>query len=281
MRGQRARRSALIGGLALVAAATGSLARVDDTPRAVVFTPANIADTGWRQVACAAVECGCEADPEAAKLYRAATLGPDDYYAILASGPTLLTLSVGADKAWRVKDRWSLKDYAPTPSSDAGDRADPPRLFPALYPLGPGDWGVALLQSHSEMYSGGGASVEVADFVSLKAIAASAQKAKPVYGGMPFSCSKMIRACFSEQEYKTSKHCHDEFTGGLRIRYAAATPGKARHGWTFVWSETDWPQDTAQAKATHEVSTLNIPPDGVFDTSNGSFPYCDGGLMAG
>ena len=275
---------ALIGASVLIAVATSSLARVDGAPHAVIFTPAKAADAGWRSVACAAVEGGCGTEDDAARLYRAANLAPNAYYAILTSGPTLLTLSVDAAKHWRVEQRWSLRDYAPTAAGDAGDRADPPHLFPALYPLGPDDWAVALLSGHSEMYSGGGASVETADFVSLKAIAASArtasaQAAKPVYGGVPFSCSKMIRACFSEKDYKTSKHCHDESTGGLRIRYAAAAPGAARHGWTFVWSETDWPQDTPESKATHEVSTIDIPPGGVFDTSNGSFPYCDGGLM--
>lgn len=279
MRARVAVRGALIGALVVVAVATGSMARIDSAPRAIVFTPAKVADASWREVACAAVEGGCETDSEAAALYRAANLAPNDYYAILRSGPTLLTLSLDADRRWKVKERWSLQDYAPTAQPDSGDRADPPSLFPALYPLGPGDWGVALLQGRSEMYSGGGASVEVADFISLKAIAASAQKAKPVYGGVPFSCSKMIRACFSEQEYKTSKHCHDESTGSLRIRYAPAKPGAARHGWTFVWNETDWPQDTPQSKATHETSTIDIPPGGAFDTSNGAFPYCDGGLM--
>jgi hypothetical protein len=274
----RARRGALIGALTVIAAATGSLARIDAAPRAIVFTAAKTADPGWKAVACAAVEGGCGTDDDAARLYRAANLGPSDYYAILLSGPTLLTLSVDASKHWRVKERWSLLDYAPTAQPDSGDRVDPPHLFPALYPLGPGDWGVALLQSRSEMYSGGGASVETADFISLKAIAASARKAKPVYGGVPFSCSKMIRACFSEHDYKTSKHCHDESTGGLRIRYAAAAPGSARHGWTFVWSETDWPQDTPESKASHETSTIDIEAGGVFDPSNGAFPFCDGGL---
>jgi hypothetical protein len=272
---------ALIGGLALVAAATGSLARIDDKPRAIVFQPVKSADAGWRAASCGAVEGGCvdgSGGQEAAALYRAPGAGPNDYYAILLSGPTLLTLSVDADKHWRVKETWSLQGYAATADDAAGDRANPPHLFPALYPLGPGDWGVALLSGHSEMYSGGGANVEVADFISLKAVAASAQAVKPVYGGVPFSCSKMIRACFSEQEYKTSKHCHDEFTGSLRIRYATAAPGAARHGWTFVWSETDWPQDTLASKATHETSTLDIPPGGVFDQSNGAFPFCDGGL---
>jgi hypothetical protein len=263
----------------VVGAATGSLARIDSAPRAIVFTAARGVDPGWKAVACAAVEGGCGADDDAAKLYSAGNLAPGDYYAVLLSGPTLLTLSVDAAKHWRIKARWSLGDYTPTADGGGGDRADPPRLFPALYPLGPGDWGVALLTSRSEMYSGGGASVETADFVSLKAIAASAKAAKPVYGGVPFSCSKMIRACFSEQEYKTSKHCHDESTGSLRIRYAPAKPGATRHGWTFVWSETDWPQDTPESKASHEISTIDIPPGGVFDTSNGGFPYCDGGLM--
>jgi hypothetical protein len=279
-------RGMLIGASALVAVATSSLARIDDKPHAIVFQPVKSADAGWRAAACATVEDGCgegAGGEEAAALYRAPGAAANDYYAILLSGPTLLTLTVDANKHWRVKERWSLRDYRPTPDGDGGDRADPPHLFPALYPLGPGDWGVALLTGRSEMYSGGGASVENADFLSLKAIAASAQTsaqaAKPVYGGVPFSCSKMIRACFSEKDYKASKHCHDESTGGLRIRYTPAKPGATRHGWTFVWSETDWPQDTPESKATHETSTIDIPPGGVFDASNGAFPYCDGGLM--
>jgi hypothetical protein len=270
---------ALTAGLALVAVATSSLARLDDKPRAIVFQPAQAFDTRWKSVACAAVEGGCGPEDDAAKLYNSTGLPPGEYYAILLNGPTLVHLSINAPRQWRMVERWSLRDYAPTTQPDSGDRADPLRLFPALYPLGPGDWGVALIRSRSEMYSGGGASVETADFVSLKALAASAKTAKPVYGGVPFSCGKMIRACFSEQEYKTSKHCHDESSGALRIRYAAAAPGAARHGWTFVWSEKDWPQDTLESKATHETSTIDIPPGGVFDTSNGAFPYCDGGLM--
>ena len=76
-----------------------------------------------------------------------------------------------------------------------------------------------------------------------------------------------------------SSRCHDESTGSLRIRYAAAAPGAARHGWTFVWNQTDWSQDTPESKASHETSTIPIPPGGAFDTANGGFPYCDGGLM--
>jgi len=34
-----------------------------------------------------------------------------------------------------------------------------------------------------------------------------------------FSSSKMIRACFSEQEYKKSPHCHDETWMTLNIRF--------------------------------------------------------------
>lgn len=249
-------------GLTLITTGSNALARIDDKPRARVFQSVKTADDAWRSVACEGLSDDCV---QGAALYHAPGDGPNDYYAILQSGPTLRTLSRDDARRWRVTAGWSLRDYRATPFGEAGDRSEPLRLFPALYPLGPGDWGVAVLNSRREMYSGGGAAVEVADFVSLKAIAAAPQTTRPVYGGVPFSCSLMIRACFSEQDYKTSKHCHDETSGSLRIRYAPAPPGAARHGWSFVWSQSDWPQDTPESKANHDVSPLDIPPGRMFD----------------
>lgn len=261
-----------ITGLALVTTAWTSPARIDEKPRARVFQKVKIADSGWRGAACVGLEGDCVRD---AALYHAPGDAPNAYYVILLSGPTLLGMSLDEDRRWRVTARWSLRDYRSTLLGVASADADPLRLFPALYPLGPNDWAVAVLGRRSELYSGGGANVEVADFVSLKALAASARTARPTYGGVPFSCSTMIRACFSEQDYKTSKHCHDETSGSLTIRYTPAPPGAARHGWTFLWSQIEWPQDTPRSKASREVSALESPPGGLFDPKD-AFGFCGG-----
>jgi len=259
-------------GLILVAAGSVSLARIDTTPRAVAFKPAKVVDAGWRAAACAA-EGGCGEGDAGAALYTAANLPAGQYYAILTPGPSLVVLSADAGQ-WRVVERWSLAGYShsDTPTADLGAEPEPLAIHPALYPLGPGDWGVALISQHNEGYSGGGAGFQIADFVSLKAIAASAAQAKPVYGGVPFSCYKTIRACFSEREYKTSPHCHDEYGGSLRIRYA---PGQPRHGWTFVWSETDWPAGEKASQATTTTQVIAVAPGQR--GAGEAFPFCDGG----
>jgi len=48
--------------------------------------------------------------------------------------------------------------------------------------------------------------------------------ARAAYEDIPFWCSQMIRACFSEKEYKTSPHCHDETVGTLVDPDAAPAP---------------------------------------------------------
>jgi hypothetical protein len=141
-------------------------------------------------------------------------------------------------KSWQLVELHDFSAYvASLKKRDGGITPDARQsLAPALYPLADGKWAVALLNTVSEMYSGGGASFETADFVSL-------DDTKAVQVGVPFSCSKMIRACFSDKEYTTSKHCHDESNGVLRIHYGEATASGAPYAWTYTWLQSEWPHD--------------------------------------
>ena len=65
------------------------------------------------------------------------------------------------------------------------------------------------------MYSGGGAGIERASFYELK----DSGQTHRFIENYPFSFNRMIRACFSEQDYETSKgKCHDEDGLSLEIR---------------------------------------------------------------
>ncbi|WP_336166516.1 hypothetical protein [Acinetobacter sp. 161(2023)] len=88
-------------------------------------------------------------------------------------------------------------------------------IFPKLFPMALNGYAIAVIDSFSEMYSGGGANIERASFYELTDSGTTHQ----FIANYPFSFSRMIRACFSEQDYKSSKgKCHDEDSLSLDIR---------------------------------------------------------------
>lgn len=88
-------------------------------------------------------------------------------------------------------------------------------IFPKLFPMQQNRYAIAVIDSSSEMYSGGGANIERASFYELQANG----NTRAFIQDYPFSFSRMVRACFSEQDYATSKgNCHDEDGLSLDIR---------------------------------------------------------------
>ena len=89
-------------------------------------------------------------------------------------------------------------------------------IFPKLFPLNEQDDAIGIVQTWSEGYSGGGLSEEVVDFVKLKPDG----KYQQVFQNIPLSMYRMIRACFSEQQYIESQgKCHDEYSLDSQILY--------------------------------------------------------------
>ena len=88
-------------------------------------------------------------------------------------------------------------------------------IFPKLFPMAENRYAIAQIDTFSEMYSGGGAGIERANFYELK----DSGQTHRFIENYPFSFNRMIRACFSEQDYKSSKgKCHDEDRLSLDIR---------------------------------------------------------------
>jgi len=88
-------------------------------------------------------------------------------------------------------------------------------IFPKLFPLTQQRYAIAIIDQFSEMYSGGGAGIERASFYELQ----ESGNERSFIKNYPFSFNRMIRACFSEQDYESSKgNCHDEDSSSLDIR---------------------------------------------------------------
>ena len=88
-------------------------------------------------------------------------------------------------------------------------------IFPKLFPLTQQRYAIAIIDQFSEMYSGGGAGIERASFYELR----DAGNAHQFMQNYPFSLNRMIRACFSEQDYASAEgNCHDEDRLNLDIR---------------------------------------------------------------
>jgi hypothetical protein len=177
---------------------------------------------------------------------------------------------------------WMLGGFQHSQSDHDGLNAQVLEIYPALYPLPQstdGAFAIAIVAKKSEMYSGGGAFLSIADFVALHTKPAETGLSwSRAYSAVPFSCSKMVRACFAEKEYQKSRHCHDEYDGTLQIILPAAA--STRKDWTFVWRETEWPAHVAKSKTQSTRTKFTLPfgepkswpaqlPDAV--------PFCGGG----
>lgn len=189
--------------------------------------------------------------------------GDGPLWLIDASRPMLVALDPDDPLDAERARPWDFAEHAHStlPGADGGS-APPLQIHPALYPVGRSAHAIALVSETREMYSGGGASFRTADFVVLDAERTLA------YGAVPFSCSKMVRACFSERDYARG-HCHDESAGSLTIRYPE---GEGR--WTFLWRETQWPAFTPRSRATTERVVFQVPPGNT--RRSASVGFCGG-----
>ncbi len=237
----------------------------------------------WASDVCrlAAAPCGKpgqQADSGTAPaLYHAKGDTSGRYYAILP-GPRLVEARFAPGAGWTLVHQWDVSDYQPAnPDQDQGDGTPPPLdLFPALYPLGRGRFAVAILAGRNEMYSGGAGSWQTADFVALEPDGSLAPK--PRVAGLPFSCSKSIRACFSEDNDRRSPHCSEDFDGTLHLRFAPR-PSDGRLDWIATWKESHWPGLVARNRATLGATTVALPADrdpvAAGDALREKIPFCE------
>ncbi|WP_175970007.1 hypothetical protein [Burkholderia sp. BCC0322] len=269
---------------ALLAASTANAAAEANEARAVPLVEvANTAapDRDWPRKVCelASASCGAagqsgDAD-SAPSLYRARNDAAGLYYAILP-GPQLLQVSFASGTGWKVVRQWDFSDYPLTDRVEGDGEPPPLRIYPALYPLGGERFAVAVLAGWSESYSGGGGSWENADFVELRPDGGHART--PRAAKLPFSCSKHIRACFTEHDYRHSPHCSEDFDGSLRLRFV---PGASAGSldWIATWKESHWPGQEPRGKTGHTSVSVTLPagrdPVAAGNALRDKIPFCE------
>ena len=225
--------------------------------RAVVLTPAPATAISTAELAsvCRALATPCH--PQTTKAFLGAAPPLGSMFLIDASRPMIAVLQQG-----QPTQSWDFAGYTHTRAQPGQSASEPLEIYPALYPAGNGQYAIALVSHQREAYSGGGADFAFADFVPL---ASDPQPRATSYAlrhaGVPFSCSKMVRACFSERDYKTSRHCHDEMNGYLTLQFPLR--GSDESGWSFTWHQTDWPAHVAKNRLRYTRSRFTLATNGA------------------
>lgn len=207
-------------------------------------------------------------DPSLTKVYIASSKPEDPFYLIDESKPMLVRLEKGLAGEWRVTDQWDFSEYrhSSRPLDDFQDSKEPLFIHPALYPIGDKRWAIAIVSKQSEGYAGGGAWFSVADFVLLSPLQGEGPSIERIYAGVPFSCAKQIRACFTEEEYRTSRHCHETWAGSLSIVFPRRSD-LADPSWRFSWHERYWPPHVTHAQSKVIGSSFRVlRADGTSET---------------
>ena len=191
--------------------------------------------TQKRTVLCDLIPDQCR-DTPTWTLYKA-TQQANHYY--LVSNLKLYQLEQNK-QSFKILNQWDFSKYTPQKVSthwtteDIDTPSDQRFLYPALFKISEKTSAIALVQSFHETYSGGGMNEEVADFFEL----IPQQKPKLLFQNIPFSVYRMIRACFSEEDYKMSGEgrCHDEENLVLNIRYLKPYAWQMQYHYTSVLS---------------------------------------------
>lgn len=168
----------------------------------------------------------------------------DNQQFYLVDGLKLIQLQYRGS-AFNKLNQWDFSSYQPQHqqalwSVQADESTDVPELsiFPKLFPINATDYAIGVVRTWHDMYSGGGLTEEMIDFVQLK----QNGQYQVVLNHIPLSMSRMIRACFSEQDYakaeKANSSCHDEAWLNSRIQYIKPNVWKITYTFDVSYSVT-------------------------------------------
>ncbi len=211
------------------------------------------AETAQAKVICSTLNLHCGENLSVWKK-KAST---DDKLYLIDETPQLFELSK-VNNQYKLLNRWNFKSYTHS-SHDSGDDdlADfGTEIFPAFYPLNREKRAIAIVKQYGTGYSGGGKGEEVADFLMLE----SNGQFKMALSNVAFYSYEMIRACFSEKDYKTSPHCHDESGSTLSIGFKDV--GKPYYQWTLNYTDFTWESDKSEKYKKIEKNSVIVMPFG-------------------
>lgn len=208
-------------------------------------------NSGWKELICKHPDSDCKKTVPVLLKPKFTSSKSSIFYVTYKNKLIFQKIERISFNSWRILNSWNLSVFNEDSTSNNADLVT--SIYPALYPISPTEWAVALTTSLSEMYSGGGANFTTADFILLKS-----DKAVKAVSGIPFSCSKMVRACFGENDYKYSKHCHDESIGNISLKIIETK--KTTFDWNFSWNQVDWAANTAASGKKRTQHSFTIDP---------------------
>lgn len=205
-------------------------------------------DSAHIKVICKAVSKQCKAGMITAYVPR--TDGMVDVAFLISDGARLLVeLHRSAADQYVATNHWDFGEFEHSALPNDGVALDETlSIYPALYPVGKGTYAIAVVSHAYQMFSGGGSGTDLADFIRLGANGQWSRYADSI----PFACSSAIRACFSEKEYRYSKHCEDYISGYLSMKISN------NYDWHLTWVTYSWPSYTPKSKALTTRTPINV-----------------------
>lgn len=201
------------------------------------------------------------------------------YYLFSDDQPFFIILNHEQKSWWEFINIWRI-DYPENTYSDGQDWG----IYPALYPISDYQDAIALTYRVNESYSGGGVGLDFAKIIPLEISESVLDASQAIIKAMPFSCSKSIRSCFSEEEYNkfgdinNESRCHDESSGYLTLKTQHSSSNN-NYQWRLTWNESflkglsDEPLKKTKQRV---VVNLNKKPRASCETFN-EFNFCGGG----
>lgn len=204
---------------------------------------------------CKRLETPC--NPTSTHAFIAKRGKQEKIYLIDTQGPLFIALDSSSPENTALAQPFDFSQYRHSAYRNIGEQNKSIEIYPALYPLENNHDAVAIVNSINESYSGGGSLMSTADFIHLnpaKKTPQSYQDAEVIYAGVPFSCGKVIRACFSEKDYQLHRdNCQEQYDGHLTINYGH------HDQWIFFWHQSHLAALTKKPKKTTSIKRFTIP----------------------
>ena len=162
------------------------------------------------------------------------------YYLFAKDQPFFIIVNHHQKKRWQLINIWKIQYPEKNPQDDQQWA-----IYPALYPVSDNQDAIALTYHFSESYSGGGAGFELATIIPLEASTSVLDASQALIDVMPFSCTALIRACFSQEDVdksvdeKGKNRCHDDSSGylALKTQRASSAGDHGYYQWRLTWYE--------------------------------------------
>jgi hypothetical protein len=183
--------------------------------------------------------------------------GSDSDFYLINKSHNLIEVNV-VDENYKKVNQWNFGDYHH--SNESIDNSDDIlsrvgyEIYPAIYPIGKNDKAIALVYKWFTGYAGGGRENDYADFLTIE----KNGKFNVAFQNILFYQSEIMRACFTDSDYKKHSHCQDESWSILNIHII--DDGEQYYKWKLLTKSYDWPSFEDKEKTKVEINSETVIP---------------------